>query len=125
LAVDPSNGRHVLSAGPGGVWRSRDGGATWERTGIRRDVQDIVFDRRRPGRGYFAHAEGVLVSDDGGRTASPWKAGPQRHLAALALGRGWEGPVALSPDGDLYVAGSSAREPWILRPAFFGQRADS
>lgn len=119
LAVDPRDRDHLLSAGPGGVWRSRDGGRTWERTGIEGYVAAIAFDPRRPGRVYFADREGLLLSEDGGRTARRWMGSPQRELVAVAAG-GWEGgPVTVAANGDVYAPPAGGSEgPWRLWGAY-------
>lgn len=87
LAASPSNPLELLAgAGEsihfgllcGGIFRSADGGATWEQTLADRGVSQVVFDANSPSR-VFAGADGsglaslspligVFQSDDGGRT---------------------------------------------------------
>lgn len=94
LAVDPADPSHVLAgAGAGGIWESRDAGATWA---PRSDDQAtlttgaLLFDPSRPGRAYAGTGEGndewryallgmgVLQSSDGGTTWSPLAVDPFR-----------------------------------------------
>ena len=87
LAISPSNPQELLAGTGesihfgllcGGIFRSADGGATWEETLADRGVSQIVFDANSPSR-VFAGADGsglvsnfpligVFQSDDGGRT---------------------------------------------------------
>lgn len=83
LAVDPSDSKHLLcgSAG-GGIWESRDTGATWTpRTDAMPTLTTgaITFDPQNPQRVYAGSGEGnfyaalgagIFVSDDGGTTWS-------------------------------------------------------
>ena len=81
VAIDPSDSKHILvgSAG-GGVWETKDRGATWE---PRTDFMDslktgaIAFDRSNPSIVYCGTGEGneplglgqgILLSKDGGTT---------------------------------------------------------
>ena len=83
IAVDPRDARHVLIAvSTGGVWRTRDGGATWEvcasgmqahymppeRRGdpIAQDVHRLVMCRDKPDLLWAQHHNAVYRSDDAG-----------------------------------------------------------
>ncbi len=81
VAVDPSDGRHILiGAASGGVWETRDGGVRWApRTDFMPTLATgaIAFDPSEPrivyagtGEGDFYRAlgAGVLRSTNGGRT---------------------------------------------------------
>jgi photosystem II stability/assembly factor-like uncharacterized protein len=85
IGVDPGNPEHVLAgSAAGGIWETRDGGATWT---PRTDDQPtlsigaIAFDPSDPlvvyagtGEGnseYFHLGQGLLVSSDGGTTWTP------------------------------------------------------
>lgn len=69
---DEARVAYAFVAGAAGVlWQSRNGGATWERTALRRDAQDpVVALAVGPGPQVVAATTGadVLRSRDGGRT---------------------------------------------------------
>jgi hypothetical protein len=89
IAVDPSNPKHLLvgSAG-GGIWESRDTGATWEpRTDQMPSlaIGSVVFDPSNPKRVYAGSGEGNFYgnlgagfsqSTDGGTTWSVLASAP-------------------------------------------------
>jgi photosystem II stability/assembly factor-like uncharacterized protein len=82
IAVDPTDSQHVLAgSAAGGVWQTRDGGATWSAQTDDQatlSIGAIAFDPSDPstvyagtGEGnseYFALGQGLLVSGDGGTT---------------------------------------------------------
>lgn len=85
IAVDPRDSKHVLiGISCGGVWRTRDGGATWDLagTGMRAEfmpperacemnVQDphmLVQCRSNPDRLWVQHHNGIFTSTDCGAT---------------------------------------------------------
>jgi photosystem II stability/assembly factor-like uncharacterized protein len=85
ICVDPRDGRRVIvGISCGGVWRSEDGGETWEVSSdgmfadympparrfdpIIQDPHRVVQCRARPQRLWTQHHNGVFRSDDGGRT---------------------------------------------------------
>lgn len=89
VAVDPSNGNHILcgSAG-GGIWETRDGGQTWTPRADRMPTLTtgaIAFDPHSPnvvyagtgeGNFYAGLGAGVLRSTDGGATWAVQAAAP-------------------------------------------------
>lgn len=60
------------------VWRSTDGGRTWQGAGlaIQGPIRQILRSESDPARVYIAHAQGASRSLDGGRTFEPMKLGP-------------------------------------------------
>jgi len=89
LAVDPSDGRHILAgAGCGGIWESRDEGATWRpRTDSMPSlaIGAIAFDPGSPAIVYAGSGEGnfysrlgagLYKSTDGGTTWTALPTGP-------------------------------------------------
>jgi hypothetical protein len=109
VAVDPSNGAHLLlGTGGGGIWESRDGGRSWR---PRSDglpapaIGAVAFDPADPSVAYAGSGEGgfsaelgvgLLRSGDGGAT---W-----RLLAAAELtGAGFH-DLAVLPGGRLLAA---------------------
>jgi hypothetical protein len=105
IAVDPSDGAHVLvGAANGGVWESRDRGASWA---PRSDyagttaIGAIAFDRRNPTTVYCGTGEGnwwswlgvgILRSTDGGRTWS-------QHCTNPFVGQGFYDLIVDPGDG--------------------------
>jgi photosystem II stability/assembly factor-like uncharacterized protein len=75
----------------GGLMRSTDGGATWEdhRPGAQRDVHQLAWHPRAPGRVYEAGGGGAAFSVDGGASWRPADDGRDRHYT-------WS--VAVDPD---------------------------
>ena len=114
LAVDPSNGNHLLAgAANGGVWESRDRGASWApRTDFATTttVGAIAFDRSNPSRVLCGTGEGdwwtylgqgVLRSTDGGTTWTSIATTP-------FTGRGFYMLVIDAANGNHVVAATTA-----------------
>ena len=114
IAVDPSDGRHLLiGAASGGIWETRDGGASWA---PRSDFMPtlatgaIAFDPSHPsivyagtGEGDFYRAlgAGVLRSTNGGST---WSV----RTTAPFLGVGFHDLTVDPDDGDRLLAATRA-----------------
>lgn len=71
LAVDPRNSRMVYAAG-GGLFRSKDGGASWHASGLPMiSVSALAIDPLRSSRIYAGGSGGLYRSTDGGHR---WRA---------------------------------------------------
>lgn len=83
LRVDPQDARRVYAGatnytgtGSGGVYRSTDGGATWQHPLVRQNVHDLAIDPAAPATLYAAASNfsenpgGIFQSQDGGATWS-------------------------------------------------------
>ena len=83
ILVDPRDSRHVtVAVSCGGVWTTRDSGATWELVGeglrnsymptgmegdpLAQDPHRVVHCPAHPDRLWMQHHNGIFVSDDGG-----------------------------------------------------------
>lgn len=82
FALDPSDPSDVLAGlagfiSDGGVFRSRDGGATWQPAGLEGErVQTVLFDPRAPDRLFAGTgSSGVLRSTDDGASWAPFNRG--------------------------------------------------
>jgi photosystem II stability/assembly factor-like uncharacterized protein len=100
VATDPLSSSVVYAGSLGsGVYRSRDGGDTWEQTSAGMDpnepINDLLPDPNRPGVLYAASGSGVFVSTDG---ADSW----QQISDGLPIGAI---RLALSDDGTVLYAG--------------------
>ena len=109
LAIDPSSPDVVYAGNGYGAFRSVDGGATWERTGLSRlNVEALVVD---PAQAHTLYAgtwggAGVYRSTDAGSTWMPFDDGlPAGVTGGLSLASG-VGSLALSPDGRRLLAGT-------------------
>jgi photosystem II stability/assembly factor-like uncharacterized protein len=75
VVVDPRDPQVVFAAGPTGLFRSQDGGLTWETSSQGLDTAGIValaLNPAQPDRLYVASADGSFFrSEDNGRT---WQA---------------------------------------------------
>jgi hypothetical protein len=113
IAVDPSDPEHVLAgAANGGVWESRDRGASWApRTDFAATltVGALAFDRRTPSTVYCGTGEGnwwawlgagILRSTDGGTTWSTLCTAP-------FVGLGFYSLIVDPADGQHLVAGTT------------------
>jgi hypothetical protein len=77
----------------GGVWVTRDGGATWRETLQGEAVRSVAADPQVPGRAYAAvQDKGVLITDDYGETWRISTAGIAVYLEKL-----WAHAVAVNP----------------------------
>lgn len=72
VAFQPGNPQVMYATVPGGVFKSRDGGATWAWAGAGLDqlsqTSNVAFDAVHREMIYVAQASGVFRSSDGGRT---------------------------------------------------------
>lgn len=79
IAVDPATPQRVFLAAPGGLFRSADGGLTWETLPIRLSSEPLALtlDPRDPSLLFALLADGTLVeSQDGGTSWTAREVGP-------------------------------------------------
>lgn len=129
VAVDPSNPLHVLAAGAnGGVWESRDRGASWlPRTDFASTltVGALEFDPSQPATAYCGLGEGdwwsflgngVLRSSDGGTSWSPTCTTPfvGQGFYALRVDPANSNRLFAGTTGGLYVS-TDAGVTWTQR----------
>jgi photosystem II stability/assembly factor-like uncharacterized protein len=99
IAIDPRDPSTLLAAADGGLFRSEDAGATWDRVGpdqgtIALLFESVAFAPETPGVAYAASDNrGFFKSTDGGRT---WTAKNEGLPAGAAR-------LGLSSSGALYV----------------------
>ena len=118
IAVDPSDATHVLAgAAGGGVWESRNSGATWTpRTDDRESlaIGAIAFDPTTPATVYAGTGEGnalpylgagVLRSADGGRTWARPAPNPQM------IGSGFF-DLAIDPENPQHLVAGMTNGLW-------------
>jgi photosystem II stability/assembly factor-like uncharacterized protein len=70
IAIDPHDADFILVGGLTGVYRSTDGGASWEQISNQINVESIALDPRTHDRIYVGTWRQGTRSDDGGKT---WK----------------------------------------------------
>jgi photosystem II stability/assembly factor-like uncharacterized protein len=70
IAIDPHDADFILVGGLTGVYRSTDGGASWEQVSNQINVESIALDPRTHDRIYVGTWRQGTRSDDGGKT---WK----------------------------------------------------
>ncbi|HWT07037.1 MAG TPA: hypothetical protein VN224_14835, partial [Xanthomonadales bacterium] len=129
IAVDPGNASHVLvGAANGGVWESRDHGATWApRTDFAATtaVGAIVFDPHNPSIVYCGTGEGnwwawlgagILRSNDGGASWNTLCTSPfvGQGFYDLRVDPGNSNHMLAATTGGLYVS-SDAGVTWAQR----------
>lgn len=71
IAIDPITPENVYLAGPGGLFRSTDGGLTWEAMGVQLSSEPLALtlDPRNPKTVFVLLSDGTLLrSEDGGTT---------------------------------------------------------
>lgn len=68
LAVSPGAPRNIYAGTPGGVYLSRNGGLTWQRSLTSRRVHAVAVDPRQPSRVYAGTDNGMFRSLNGGLT---------------------------------------------------------
>lgn len=116
LDADPFTPNRWLLASAAGLSESRDGGQTWRSAGVSVRTYAVRHDPVTPRRVYLATDTGVWLSEDGGRTARRIPGSPQRVLVSLDVavtGDGSAVPVAVAPNGDVYIASDSGTD-WKL-----------
>lgn len=102
VAVDPTDPNRVYVGGEAGLYRSRDGGVTWDRGNGRGralleegPVSDVKIAHDDPRRLYAGvHLKGVYRSRDGGDTWERLRDGLETEAGPL---HGREAPSAVSP----------------------------
>jgi photosystem II stability/assembly factor-like uncharacterized protein len=102
ICVDPRDSRHVtIAVSCGGVWQTRDGGASWEVSGpgLRaefmppdlqldpgiQDVHHLVSCAAHPDALWVQHHNGIFRSTDGAASWSELKASPSSFGFAVAV----------------------------------------
>lgn len=106
VAVDQAQPQTVLVGSDRGVYRSADGGTTWQLTLAGMRVWTVGFDQRSPQNAFAGTAgEGVFASGDAGATWSASSTGlANMDVRVLAFGldgiaAGTDSGVDVSPDG--------------------------
>jgi photosystem II stability/assembly factor-like uncharacterized protein len=109
LLVDPSDPQRWLAGTPTGVYRSQDGGQTWEAISPPWPIWDLAFGPT--GRLFLARSNGLAWSDEVGGAEVAWQASqgleqvfffrvkPHPVEANLVWGGSWGNNVAASLDG--------------------------
>jgi photosystem II stability/assembly factor-like uncharacterized protein len=67
IAVDPSDGDHMVVGGLTGVYRSRDAGRSWSKISEQVNVESLAIDPRAPDRIYVGTWRQAFRTDDGGK----------------------------------------------------------
>ncbi len=70
FVIDPSNRDHMVAGGLEGVYRSRNGGVSWQKISNRENVESLAIDPRSSDTIYVGTWRQAWRTDDGGRT---WK----------------------------------------------------
>jgi photosystem II stability/assembly factor-like uncharacterized protein len=85
FAIDPLNPQIVYAGTGRGIFKSRDGGASWQAMNeslTDRYVYDLAVDQRHPATLYAATGSGVFKSTNAGRT---WRATSMPSVSTIAL----------------------------------------
>ncbi|MEO7599109.1 MAG: hypothetical protein ABIV50_09280 [Opitutus sp.] len=116
VAFDPTNRQIIYTSGQIGLWRSRDGGASWrlcngwEMT----EARDVAVDPHAPQHVYVALPDGVAVSTNGGDTLVRREHGlPDRgkYTQAIEVDRTRAGRVLAACEVGLFLT-EDAGEHW-------------
>ena len=67
IAIDPHNADYIVVGGLTGVWRSRDGGESWQQISDQVNVESLAIDPRDHDRIYVGTWRQGLRTDDGGK----------------------------------------------------------
>ncbi|HID64193.1 MAG TPA: hypothetical protein EYP49_15850, partial [Anaerolineae bacterium] len=86
LAVHPSDDRLVYAGTHDeiGLYRSADGGRSWEEVGWGKPVYDLLIDHQAPQKVYAGASDGLWSTEDGGRSWEMRLAGPSVYALATA-----------------------------------------
>ena len=137
LAIDPNDGKIVyMGTRRDGLWKSTDGGATWNKVGAFPDITDNPTSTGSTGRGYRPQANGIIFIKFDPGSGSINKGSSVIYAGVSLKGRAnlfkstdkgisWApipgGPVdlmpmrsALSADGNLYITYSNNPGPNLV-----------
>lgn len=95
-----------FDAGAGGVLISNDSGATWS-TGAEVSMRDLAADPTSPDRVFATTAEGLLVSNDAGRSFEPVRGAPPLYLVTFAGATGEV--IGIDTEGLVWVSDDAVR----------------
>ncbi len=127
LAVRPGKADHLLAAGDGRLFASRDGGRSWQTVPVEERnfmpqwpgkvdlspaVLGVAFDPVEVDAVYLATEKGIWKSGKGGAGATWLRGSPMRLFAsvqALRLDGGRVAVLAGAPNGDLYLSEDGGR----------------
>lgn len=133
VATDPADGRKLFMGTDDGLFRSVDGGRTWEDVVLpvpAEQVNTLVFDPHHPGVVYAAFRKiGVFRSSDGGdiweELTLPFYPPEGIEIAGLSLKA--DGALVLSTTAGLYTQKAPGSEQWntVPRPRPVDRKADN
>src|SRR5207248_284894 len=109
IAIDPHDADYVLIGGLTGVYRSTDGGGSWEKISDQINVESLALDPRTHDRIYVGTWRQGTRSDDGGKT---WYTISDESLVVntIALHPQRPGRVILGVEGDgVYISNDNAK----------------
>ena len=121
LIVDPTEADTLyVSTWEGGLFRSTDGGRSWQPFAAGRDLDGLAIDPRAPGTMYAADGRGVVKTTDGGATWRRAEAGivaSTVNAVASAPGR----PATIYAGGSSGLSRSDDRgRTWTVLRARYG-----
>jgi photosystem II stability/assembly factor-like uncharacterized protein len=89
IVFDPRQPKTIYAGSWTEVFRSDDGGGTWQPTRWKPSAGLLVIDPSDPNRMYAVAQDGVVRTTNGGRTWQPFSQGlTSRYLVALTIGPG-------------------------------------
>lgn len=133
IAADPTDAKRLLMGTNDGLFRSEDGGRSWDEVVLpvpAEQVNTIAYDPRRTGVVYACFREiGVFKSTDGGEIweelTLPFYAPEGTEIAGLGLKA--DGALVLSTTAGIYTQKAPDGEAWdhVARPKTADRKADN
>ena len=90
LAIHPTDPKTVFAGAPTGLYKTMDGGTTWQKLTLDRPVWSIAVDPAEPQHLLTGTSAGVYSSSDGGATWTASSAGlpPEAKIKAIVIDPG-------------------------------------
>jgi len=124
IVIDPTSASTLYATQGQSVFKSTNGGKTWQETALRGQIMSLAIDPRNPATLYAGSQQGLLKTDDGGLTSRVLS---NDVVQAIAVSR--SGPNAIyagagARGGDAFVAKLSANGLALEYSTYVGGEGD-
>jgi photosystem II stability/assembly factor-like uncharacterized protein len=87
LAIHPTDSKTVYAGSPKGLFRTMDGGKSWQQLDLQKPVWSLAIDKQDTQHIFAGTSSGMYISQDGGTTWKASSAGlpPESKIKAIAI----------------------------------------